>query len=119
MEGHEAVFKSSFEPFVIEIQNHQSINSKDWRKETMNVENAYVEKNQKTFLCPHLFRAQMDGFIKNLGKKDALSIARFMKVSKFSPSGAARTMSVDLKDIFNEYMQALPLTEIFKEVIER
>ena len=85
----------------------------------MNVEKAYVEKNQKTFLCPHLFRAQMDGFIKNLGRKETPSIARFMKVSDFSTTGAARTMSVDMKEIFEEYLHALPLTEMFKEIIER
>ena len=42
-----------------------------------------------------------------------------MNISGFSTTGAARTLSVDMKAIYKECMNSQPGEDIFKEIMER
>ena len=99
---------------MVEIQNHHQMDDENWRRKTDNVHEAYIEENKKTYLCTNLFRSQMKGLVKNLERKKYP-----VNISGFSSTGAARTVSVDMKAIYEECMNSQPGKDLFKEITER
>ena len=63
------------------------------------VNDAYEERNSKTFLSSDLLRSQVDGLFELL--KDGKSFEDFTP-KDFSQTGAARTMALDVKKFFRE-----------------
>jgi hypothetical protein len=85
------VFKSLFEPFVIDIQNHGRPDRSAFVYDKVN--EAYTENNSRTFLCSDLFRSQLEGFVEYLKSGDGWSLGNFTTM-EFSLTGAARSMSI-------------------------
>ena len=108
------MFKSLFQPFVIDIQNHGSHpgSEADYDK----VIEAYLEEDGKTFICSDLFRGQL-GMIVN----DATCPFASFTTENFSPTGAARSISVDVKKIFKTCFATFPFKtpENFQHIFER
>ena len=85
-----------FQHLVIEIQNH----GRPMNKYVYDIVNeAYIVRNSKTFLSSNLLRTQIWG-LEDL-MKDGKSLGDFAK-KDFSPTGAARTMALDVKKWFRE-----------------
>ena len=64
------------------------------------IDDAYVEKDSRTFLCSNLLRDQIEGLFEFLegGKLGSLGFTR----KDFSQTGAARTMTLDIKMFFRQ-----------------
>ena len=98
--GHEVQFKSMFEPFVMDIQNHGRDSMRNYISD--NVRDAYVGADSQTYLSSNLLRTQIGGLYEVM--KDGKSFSDFSK-KDFSPTGAARTMALDVKKWFRECLQ--------------
>ena len=97
MEGHENEFKSMFKRFVIDIQNHGRNDMAEYVSD--NVNDAYQERDSRTFLSSDLLRSQVYGLFELL--KEDNSFGHFTR-KDFSQTGAARTMALDVKKFFKE-----------------
>ena len=95
--GQEVKFKRLFEPFIIGIQNHGRDDRANYVVDKVN--DAYMEKDSKTFLNSNLLRTQIGGFFENL--KDGRCLSDFIHKG-FSETGAARTIALDVKILFTE-----------------
>jgi hypothetical protein len=118
LEGHDDVFKSLFKPFIIDIQNHGRPNRSAFVYDKVN--EAYTEKNSRTFLCSDLFRSQLEGFFEHLKNGDGWSFGSFTTM-EFSPTGAARSMSVDVKNMFRKWLLAnlVEIPDTLQHILER
>ena len=81
------------------------------------VKEAYLKEDGKFFLCSDLFRGQMRGFSQSL-ERDG-SWANYQ--TDFSPTGAARSISVDTKHLVRRWFLSLPLETPtnFQKIMER
>ena len=81
------------------------------------VNEAYVKEDSRTFLCADLFRTQLWGVFEALESGDILS---FFKKTGFSHTGAARTVSLDVK-MFAQYLvldSLMDIPEQYKEIFD-
>ena len=85
-----------FERFVIDIQHHGRDRMCDFIGD--NVEAAYLIRDSKTYISPNLLR-KIGGLEWQMGNGRACGV--FSK-KDFSPTGAARTMALDVKKWFRE-----------------
>ena len=111
MEGHHYEFKSLFERFVIDIQNHGRSDMAEYVSDKVN--DAYEERDSRTFLSSDLLRSQVDGMFELL--KEGKSFEDFTP-KDFSQTGAARTMALDVKKFFRECLLTC-LHHVPKEVL--
>ena len=103
MEGHEDVFKSLFKPYVINIQNHGRAEMAGYVYDKVN--DAYKEKDSRTFLCSDLLRSQMGGLLDSGlldSSKEGWSFIGNFSQKDFSKTGAARTMALDVKKFIGD-----------------
>ena len=99
--GYEEEFKRSLEPIVIDIQNHGRYSMNNYVHD--NINDAYVEKDSRTYLCSDLLRNQMGGLDDMLDKSGNGHFAYFTQ-KDFSQTGAARTMALDVKTFFTDFI---------------
>ena len=82
---------------MIDIQNHAR-----WVEDFIydKIDDAYVEKDSRTFLCANLLRDQVEGLFEYLkeGKLGKLGFTR----KNFSQTGAARTIALDVTGYFRK-----------------
>ena len=64
-----------------------------------NINNAYIEIHSKTYISSNLLRNQVGGLQELM--KDGKTLCDFVK-KDFSPTGAARTLALDVKKWFRE-----------------
>ena len=102
MEGHKYKFKTLFNRFVIDIQNHGRADTAEFVRNK--VDDAYVENDSGTFLSSDLLRSQIGGLFELL--KKGKSFGDFTRKG-FSQTGAARTMALDVKKFFRESVSVL------------
>ena len=101
MSGHEDEFKCLFRPFVIDIQNHGRVNMPEYIHHK--IKDAYVENDSRTFLSADLFRNQIGGLFELLKEGNSFG---YLTQKDFSPTGAARTMALDVKTFFKTTLNA-------------
>ena len=118
MDGKVDEFKSLFDPFVIDIQNHGRPHRSNFVFDKVN--DAYLEEDGKTFICSDLFRGQLEGLLSNLQTVNFWSLAN-VTTNDFSPIGAARSMSMDVKSMFRTWFgsYSFKTPEGFQHVLER
>ena len=64
-----------------------------------NINDAYIQRDSKTYISSNLLRTQVGGL--HYQMQDGKSFGDFVK-KDFSPTGAARTMALDVKKWFRE-----------------
>ena len=84
--GFEEPFKELLQPTVEGIQNYGQRDQQKWT--TAKIDEAYVEKDGRTYLNSNLMRAQMTGIHSNPGGG--------MKLLDSSATGATRNLAIDL-----------------------
>ena len=82
------------------------------------VNDAYVERNSRTFLSSDLLRSQVDGLFELLKKGNSFED---FTVKDFSQTGAARTMALDVKKFFRECLLncLMEVPEIYLPIFNR
>ena len=90
------MFKCLFKPYVIDIQNHGRAKMAEYVDD--NVNDAYLEKDSRTFLCSDLLRSQFNtGLLISL--KERWSFIGNFNEKRFSDTGAARTAAMDVNKL--------------------
>ena len=92
------MFKPLFKRFVLDIQNHGRPRSQYVYDQTSD---AYIERDSKTYISSNLLRTQVGGLHHMM--TDGQIFGDFVK-KDFSTTGAARTMALDVKKCFREYL---------------
>jgi len=100
IEGQEKDLKREFRKIVVDIQNHGRSSMLEYM--TDRVEDAYKVIDENTYLSSNLLRNQVGGLYALM--EEGKSFGDFKK-KDFSPTGAARTFSLDVKKFFRECMQ--------------
>ena len=115
MEGHNNDFKSLFDPLVINIQNHGRLDSSNLALNEAN--DAYLEEDGSTFICSDLFRSQLRGFFQTLERDSSWVICK----TDFSQTGAARSVSLDVKTLARRWFPELPFKspKQFQEILRK
>ena len=112
--GQEEEFKSLFNPIVFDIQNHGRYSMMNYIPD--NINEAYIKKNSRTFLCSDLFRGQLKGLDDMLDQSRSGHFA-YLTQKDFSPTGAARTMELDVHSFLANII--LKGCFISKKVVDR
>ena len=112
------MFKSLFKPVVIDIQNCGRTRGSQFASDTFN--EAYLEEDDKTFLCSDLFRGQLEGLVDYVQSNSTWPFANF-SASNFSPTGAARSMSIDIRRLFMTWFITNPAKALdeWQHILER
>ena len=91
------MFKALFRPFVLDIQNHGRRAMSEYVSD--NVNDAYIEGHSKTYISSNLLGTQVGGLHERM--KVGNGFGDFEK-KDFSPTGAARTLALDVNKWFRE-----------------
>ena len=101
---------------MIDIQNHGRDDSTKYIYEKVN--DAYVEKDSKIFLCSNLLRSQVGGLFDMMEEGKSLS---YFTRKDFSQTGASRTIALDLKKASREWILfcLIKIPDNFQLIFER
>jgi hypothetical protein len=101
---------------VIDIQNFGRPDMTKYVYDKVN--DAYLEKDSRMFLCSDLLRNQLGGLLDQMKEGRALDV---FTQKDFSQTGAARTMSIDVNRFFREILlkSLIDIPDIYRSIFKR